>query len=280
MSIDNGEYSEWEDLEGTIVGDIECVSRAVGIISVLVIGANNALFVKTYSEGQWSDWVSNGGHLMEVPSCVVRTPAIINCLVRDVHNTGFIISEINGTWYNYFNFGRTAWSSFVPSSRSHSIIDNFVVGFELRLWKRSWNAKGGWVNWEDLGGLIVSRPSVTTWAENRIDVFALGWKNNVVQKTYDGGSWKDEVDLGGVFESVPECVTTGVGRIHCFAIGANSYLYRNECYGQKWRGWTSTNIPFVETPSCVVSRKHEVSCYLRAFDKQVFEVVFRDECFD
>ena len=36
MSIDNGEYSEWEDLEGTIVGDIECVSRAVGIITVLV----------------------------------------------------------------------------------------------------------------------------------------------------------------------------------------------------------------------------------------------------
>ena len=277
MSIDNGEYSEWEDLQGTIVGEIECVSRAVGIISVLVLDTTLGLCIKTYSEGQWSDWVSKGGKLMEVPSCVARTPAIVNCLLRDIHNTGHIISEIIGTWGNYFNIDGTLWSTFVGSSRSHNILDNFAIATDLHLWVRSW-IEPKWIGWTDLGVLMTSRPSVTTWDKNRIDVFALGVKNNVVQKTFDG-SWKEEVDLGGVFDSAPECVTTGVGRIHCFAIGANSYLYRNEYHGEKWSGWISTSIPFSETPSCVVSRRHEVSCYLRGFDKQVFEVVFHNECF-
>ena len=276
ISIDNGVYSDWEDLGGVIVDEIECVSRDVGIIDVLVLDTDIALLVKTFSGGEWSDWQSKAkGRYMEVPSCVARTPSVVDCMLRATILRGNYISATNGEWTSVIDLAGHLFDSIGCSARDESHLDCFVIGTSLNLYQRYWIKSSGWDGYVNLGGSVKGRPSVTTWDANRIDVFTLGVKtNSVMQMTFDG-RWQAWVDLGGVFDSAPECVTTGVGKIHCFAVGHGSYLYRNSFDGSTWSDWIQSFGFFLETPSCVVSNEDEITCAVRRFNKEVVLLTYR-----
>ena len=277
ISIDNGVYSEWEDLGGTIVDEIECVSRDVGFIDVLVLGTDIALWVNTFSGGKWSGWKSKGGRLMEVPSCAARTPEIVNCMLRGTTNKGYHIGAVNGQWTSYTDLGGVLFNPLGCSARGANNFNCFVSGLNLNLYQRYWIQGVGWQGYQNLKGLVKGRPSATSWSSNRIDVFSLGVKtDSVMQKTWiDGKGWQEWVDLGGVFDSAPECVTAGVGKIHCFAVGKESCLYRNSFDGAKWSGWIKSYGFYLETPSCVVSDEDEVACAIRRFNKEVVLLTHR-----
>ena len=275
ISIDNGVYSEWEDLGGTIIDEIECVSRDVGIIDVLVLGTDTALWVKTFSDGKWSDWESKGGQLMEVPSCVVRTPSNVHCIMRGPASKGYHIKAVDGEWGKPTGLGGILFSPFGCTSLNEGHFACFAASMDLILSQKYWTPGTGWGGFYGRGGLVKGRPSATSWGSNRMDIFSLGVRpNSVLQMTYDG-KWHDGVDLGGVFDSAPECVTTGVGKIHCFAVGEGSYLYRNSFDGAKWSDWEKSFGFFLETPSCVVSNEDEVTCAIRRFNKEVALLTYR-----
>ena len=275
ISIDNGVYSEWEDLGGTIIDEIECVSRDVGIIDVLVLGTSSALFIKTFSGGKWSGWQSKGGRLIEVPSCITRTPSAVDCMFRGQGNEGQHIGAVDGKWTEYKNLGGILFCPFGCTSLNKDHLACFGANGGMTLVDIYWTTGTGWSRYYFRGGLMNGRPSATSWSSNRMDIFSLGVKeNSVMQRTYDG-KWRDWVDLGGVFHSAPECVTTGVGKIHCFAVGEGSYLYRNSFDGMKWLGWEKSFGFFLETPSCVVSDEDEVTCAIRRYNKEVALLTYR-----
>ena len=92
-----GADGEWQDLGNiVIIGDIECVSRDVGVIDVFVQDRSSRLRVNTYAWGQWSGWKSLGGSVMEVPSCVARTKSIVNCMSRKMDGTYQHIGSVSG----------------------------------------------------------------------------------------------------------------------------------------------------------------------------------------
>ena len=276
ISIDKGVYSEWEDLGGTIVDEIECVSRDVGIIDVLVLGTNVALYIKTFSGGKWSGWQSKGGRLMEVPSCIARSPSAVDCMFRGDVNGGHHIGAVNGKWGSRTNLRGIFFGPFGCTSLNKDHFACFATVMDLGLYEKYKLVSGDWPSGYDVHrGLVNGRPSATSWSSNRMDIFSLGVKeNSVMQRTYDG-KWRDWVDLGGVFHSAPECVTTGVGKIHCFAVGEGSYLYRNSFDGMKWLGWEKSFGFFLETPSCVVSDEDEVTCAIRRYNKEVALLTYR-----
>ena len=279
IRIQDGEVSEWQDLGFIIADEIECVNRDAGVIDVVVLDINHALVYSTLSDEVWGGWVLVGGTLMEVPSCAVRSSTIIACMARGTNNAGYYIGAHSGKWTKYYDMQGSLMSSIGCVTRGVIFINCFASGTNLHLYNKYWS-KAGWGGWQDLGGLVKGRPSVTTWNLTtsdlrRIDVFSLGvMANNVVQKTWDGVLWLEWVDLGGTFASSPECVTTGVNKIHCFAVGVESDLYKNDYESGWWSGWTSVRVKCIETPSCVVSNPNVVSCYCRDFDQSLIEMVF------
>jgi hypothetical protein len=86
-----------------------------------------------------------------------------------------------------------------------------------------------WNGWQDLGGTIVSGPAVSSWAQNRLDVFAKGTDNQLYHKWWDGSSWHPWQKLGGTFKDSPAAVSWGQNRIDVFVRGMDDHL------GQLWR---------------------------------------------
>ena len=86
-------------------------------------------------------------------------------------------------------------------------------------------ATASWSGWEDLGGVIVAGPTVSSWSGNRLDVFGTGTDNHMWHKWWNGSSWSGWEDLGGVIIDNPAAVSWGPNRIDTFARGTNNHLY-------------------------------------------------------
>ena len=273
IRIQDGEVSEWQDLGFIIADEIECVNRDAGVIDVVVLDIDHALVHNTLSDEVWGGWGSQEGKLMEVPSCGVRSATTILCMARGTNSRGYYIGATSGKWTNYADMQGTLLHPIGCVARGNVNFNCFASGTNSHLYTKYYT--GSWGGWQDLGGLVKGRPSVTKWNMSRIDVFSLDPRtNSVVQKTYHGGTWLEWVDLGGTFASSPECVTTGIDRIHCFAVGDESDLYKNDYESGWWSGWTSVRVKCIETPSCVVSNPNVVFCYCRDFNQALMEMVF------
>ena len=53
----------------------------------------------------------------------------------------------------------------------------------------------GWSNWEELGGVLSSAPSVSSWGSKRLDVFARGPEGALWHQWFEK-SWKGWESLG------------------------------------------------------------------------------------
>jgi len=84
--------------------------------------------------------------------------------------------------------------------------------------------EAGWSDWESLGGTLLSAPSVSSWAPNRLDVFARGSDNTLYHIWWDGNRWSNWESLGGVLTSAPGSVSWGPNRTDVFARGQNNDL--------------------------------------------------------
>lgn len=80
----------------------------------------------------------------------------------------------------------------------------------------------GWSAWEDLGGVLSTSPSVSSWQPNRLDVFAGGSDNAMYHKWWDGRSWSIWENLGGILTSAPAAISWGPDRIDVFVRGTDN----------------------------------------------------------
>jgi hypothetical protein len=80
-----------------------------------------------------------------------------------------------------------------------------------------------------LGGNIAAAPAVTSWGENRIDVFVQGTDGAVYHKAWDGSQWipseTDWENLGGGITDSPSAVSWGADRLDVFARGTDGAVY-------------------------------------------------------
>ena len=141
---DDGDDDDWETLEGTILGDIECVSRDDGIIDVLARDETGMLMDKTYMDDTWSEWKIVGGPYMEVPSCVARAPTIIDCMGRLMNNALLQhLEQENGVWKIRDSFQEWVSSPLACTSKSSEDFDCFGSREGMRLYAKSWTS-GVW----------------------------------------------------------------------------------------------------------------------------------------
>ncbi len=80
---------------------------------------------------------------------------------------------------------------------------------------------------------------VTSWGNNRLDIFGLGMDGAMYHKAWDGGAWRpsllDWERLGGVFSSPPTAVAWGNNRLDIFGLGMDGAMYHKAWDGGAWR---------------------------------------------
>jgi hypothetical protein len=98
---------------------------------------------------------------------------------------------------------------------------------------------------------LTSAPSVSSWGDNRLDVFVKGTDNALWHKWWDGASWSDWESLGGVLTSAPGAVSWDFNRIDVFVKGTDNALWHKWWDGASWSGWESLGADAVTTPDAV-----------------------------
>ena len=130
--------------------------------------------------------------------------------------------------------------------------------------------RSGWRGWESLGGGLTSDPTVSSWAGNRLDVFARGTDNALWHKWWDGAAWRGWESLGGGLSSGPGAVSWGPNRIDVVARGTDNALWHKWWDGSAWRGWESLGGVLTSDPTVSSWAGNRLDVFARGTDNALW----------
>ncbi|HWX84250.1 MAG TPA: peptidoglycan DD-metalloendopeptidase family protein [Xanthobacteraceae bacterium] len=122
-----------------------------------------------------------------------------------------------------------------------------VTNVPILIWPLGRNPQ--WNGWEDLGGPIKAPPAVSSWAANRLDVFAAAADGKLNHKWWDGAKWHDWQTLGGTFQGGPAAVSRQSNRIDVFVQGNDNHLGHRWWDGSAWQGWEDLGGALTSAPA-------------------------------
>ncbi|WLV24537.1 hypothetical protein QR721_12975 [Aciduricibacillus chroicocephali] len=129
----------------------------------------------------------------------------------------------------------------------------------------------GWSRWEDLGGVLSSAPTVSSWSANRLDVFGRGTDNALYHKWWDGSRWSGWENLGGVLSSAPSAVSWGTNRIDVFGRGTDNALYHKWWDGSRWSGWENLGGVLTSGPTVSTRRENQLDVFVRGSNNRLYK---------
>ena len=68
-------------------------------------------------------------------------------------------------------------------------IDAFGIGTDGAMYHKGYSGKQWQANWENLGGVFKSAPTVLSWDLEKLDVFGIGTDNAASHKSWGGTQW-------------------------------------------------------------------------------------------
>ena len=109
-----------------------------------------------------------------------------------------------------------------------------------------------WSTWETIKTEFVfyDTPAVISWAENRLDVFAVDRYGELAHIYWTGSQW-DEENLGGALIGTVAAVSWAVNRIDIVALGADHEYHYKYFDGSNWSDWFAKGGNFSSAPSLV-----------------------------
>jgi C1A family cysteine protease len=126
-----------------------------------------------------------------------------------------------------------------------------------------------WSGYENLGGLITSRPNAASWSANRIDVVARGLDSAVWHRWWDGAHWNGWESLGGQIQGAPAICSWGAGRLDIFAVGLNHHLW-HKWYQGGWSGWEDLGGVLASEPACVSWGPNRIDIFARGMNSSMW----------
>jgi hypothetical protein len=113
-------------------------------------------------------------------------------------------------------------------------------------------------NWDNIGGISISNPALTSWSTQRLDIVVLGSDSALWHRAWDfsirsqNNGWTDWETLNGSFLYSPAMVSWSANRLDIFAVDANSSMVFRAWEGDRWSAeWLSLGNYFVSSPSVV-----------------------------
>ncbi len=129
----------------------------------------------------------------------------------------------------------------------------------------------GWYGYENLGGVLTSRPNAASWAANRIDVVVRGSDSAVYHKWWDGAHWNGYENLAGFIQGAPAICSWANGRLDIFAIGSNHHLW-HKWYQGGWSGWEDLGGVLSSEPACVSWGANRIDIFARGMDSAMWHL--------
>jgi hypothetical protein len=128
-----------------------------------------------------------------------------------------------------------------------------------------------WHGYENLGGIITSKPSATSWGNNRIDVVARGTDSAVYHRWWNGSTWLGWESLGGTIQGAPAICSWASGRLDIFALGTDHRLY-HKWYQGGWSGWESLGGQLSSEPCAVSWGANRIDVFARGMDSAMWHL--------
>lgn len=129
----------------------------------------------------------------------------------------------------------------------------------------------GWFGYENLGGVIISKPNAVSWGPNRIDVVATGTDSQVFHKWWNGSSWNGWEPLGGTIQGAPSICSWANGRLDIFAVGTNHHLF-HKWYQGGWSGWEDLGGLLSSEPACVSWGNNRIDIFARGMNSSMWHL--------
>jgi len=128
-------------------------------------------------------------------------------------------------------------------TRGTDNVDIFAAGSDYGLYHKYHPLDMVWgpsaYDWESRGGTLASPPTVVSWAEDRLDVFAIGIapEYGLFQQYWNENGWTGWIGLGGTWSTyAPTAVSWGPNRIDLFVINpVTQSLYHKYWDGSTWQ---------------------------------------------
>jgi hypothetical protein len=119
-------------------------------------------------------------------------------------------------------------------------------------------ASGDWSKWMSYGAPSAgiasgSSPTVSSWGENRLDVFVRGADGAFWHKPYDSqmAGWYPWESMGGTWLSNPAAVSWDNTRVDLFGVGTDNNIWHR--YWNSTTGWANWNVDFSAPPPGIAS---------------------------
>merc|ERR1712226_359821 len=207
----------------------------------------------------WSGWENLGGVWTNKPSVTINNEGLLSVFVRGVDRSLYVASQETSAEHGL------VWSDWVwlkgnfasaPKVSAITMADGMTVvtarGMDKSFYmKKQTNDVDGveWGQWDPVGGLWTSGPTVLSPNSDTVDLFGLGLDLSVWHKVYssnaDGGMfWSAPECLQGRFSSSVSVAKDTSGQMHVFTRGFDQAIwYKSQSPDANnvatWGNWTS-----------------------------------------
>jgi len=253
-------WIEWQPIPGAEHFSAQpiAVSTGSGRIDLFTTGSKAQILHNWWGDNKWHEWKDLGGEVKTNPTVLSRGPGLVDI---------FCIGTDNRMYHNPWTLTKESPDGFKPpvggvinpgwplsvvswGPKGSNRIDVFAVGTKnnlLHLYTNDgndWGPKiGGVPTWEDLGGELSSQPVAVSWAENRLDIFALGTDRQMYHKWWDHtqGKWmpsKSDWQGGfpGILFEAPTVISRAPNNLDIFARGPGIGGSGERMYHLFWDG--------------------------------------------
>jgi len=245
-------WSGFTRLGGYILGDPVVDTVSPGVVILVVVGSDHALYINIEENpGHWSGFSRLGGKIYAIsnPALALDPDGGLQIFVVGSDHALYTSAETtSGTYSDFARLGGYVIGNPAVEINDNRLLDAFVIGSDHIVYVNRETASTGtgtvgtWNGFEKLGGgpLVISDPVVTANAgvqlndgSHQINLFVIGSDHAAYHLAQDGAnsdSWVYE-GLGGYVIGNPGTGlflnTSGTSVFELFVVGSNKALYVN-----------------------------------------------------
>lgn len=248
-------WSDPEQIEGEFpASGLTATNWGTDKIALSYRTPTNTTGYKFYQNGVWTDQANQTSCIRDYPGITSQRDGNIESFVRGCDDRVYRQSFNNGLWSAFTLNPGGALTNAAPSATSwvDGRIDVEIRGVDNALWHGTW-VGATWHGPSSLGGVISTGPSVSTWGDNRLNLFVtdMGSPSKVVTRHWAAG-WENFTQLTNepVASSVAS-VSTPTKDIHVAVRNTSNQLRYMSYSGASntWSAWTTVAACITDNPT-------------------------------
>ena len=264
-------------------------------LMVFARGVDKGLWMKQQLEPngqQWSTFQAFGGQLSSGPKAILNSEGFVHVFAKSLGDNTlmhkFQFAGENGTcWSDWASLGGSLTSLPSPLLDCEGLLHVFVRGPDRALWHKrqlaSYRSRQVvWDDWQCLGGVLASAPSIPSVMNGVCLVEAIVrasdkafWHRGQIAGHSIGVKWRDWEPLGGIFASGPASVLNSDQMLEVFGRGADKGVWHKRQYTNvngsvSWTRWTPLGGLVSTGPQVRMTRDGLLHVFVRGVDANIW----------